>query len=90
MARVKIYGLDFTSAPSRRKPFAAVGCTLEGRVLRIESAEVLGDFEGFEGFLESGGPWVCEMDFSFGQPRPLVEALDWSSRTKVGSCPPNY
>ena len=54
----------------------AVGCTLEGRVLRIESAEVLGGFEGFEGFLESGGPWVCGMDFSFGQPRPFVEALD--------------
>lgn len=57
----------------------AVGCTLEGRVLRVESAEVLGDFEGFEGFLESSGPWVCGMDFSFGQSRPLVEALDWPS-----------
>jgi hypothetical protein len=63
MACVKIYGLDFTSTPSRRKPLVEVGCTLEGRVLRIESAEVLGGFEGFEGFLESGGPWVCGMDF---------------------------
>ncbi len=55
----------------------AVGCTLEGDTLRIESAEVLGGFGEFEGFLEKGGPWVCGMDFPFGQPRPLVEALGW-------------
>ena len=55
----------------------AVACALEGRILRVEGAEVLGGFEGFEGFLEKGGPWVCGMDFPFGQPRPLVEALGW-------------
>jgi hypothetical protein len=77
MARVEIYGLDFTSAPTTRKPLVAVGCALEGRVLRVESTEVLRGFEGFEGFLESGGPWVCGLDFPFGQPRALVEALGW-------------
>ncbi len=45
--------------------------------MRVEDAEVLGGFEGFENFLESDGPWVCGMDFPFGQPRPLVEALGW-------------
>ena len=74
---MRIYGLDFTSAPSRRKPLTAVGCTLEGDTLRVEDAEVLAGFEEFEGFLERGGPWVCGMDFPFGQPRPLVEALGW-------------
>lgn len=74
---MRIYGLDFTSAPSRRKPLVAVACALEGRVLRVEDAEVLGGFEGFENFLESDGAWVCGMDFPFGQPRPLVEALGW-------------
>ena len=77
MACVKIYGLDFTSAPSRSKPLIAVGCALENRILRVEDAGVLGGFEEFEGFLERGGPWVCGMDFPFGQPRPLVEALGW-------------
>jgi hypothetical protein len=74
---VRIYGLDFTSAPSKRKPLILVGCTLEGRVLRLEKAEALSSFEEFEGFLERGGPWVCGMDFPFGQPRALVEALGW-------------
>jgi uncharacterized protein DUF429 len=77
MAHVRIYGLDFTSAPSRRKPLIVVGCTLKGRTLHVEDAEVMADFEGFAGFLKSGGPWVCGMDFPFGQPRSLVEALGW-------------
>jgi hypothetical protein len=81
MWHVRIYGLDFTSAPSRRKPLISVGCTLEGRTLRVEYAEVLDGFEELERFLETGGPWVCGMDFPFGQPRPLVEALGW---------PPNW
>jgi Protein of unknown function (DUF429) len=74
---VRIYGLDFTSAPSRRKPLILVGCILEGCTLRIEDAEEMTGFEEFERFLESGGPWVCGMDFPFGQPRPLIEALGW-------------
>jgi hypothetical protein len=74
---VRIYGLDFTSAPSRRKPLVAVGCALSDGVLRAESAEEFTDFASFEGFLERSGPWVCGMDFPFGQPGSLVSALGW-------------
>lgn len=77
IARVRIFGLDFTSAPSRQKPLVAVGCAFDGRDLRVERAEALGGFDQFEAFLESDGPWVCGMDFPFGQPRSLVEALGW-------------
>jgi Protein of unknown function (DUF429) len=74
---VRIYGLDFTSAPGRRKPLIVLGCTLSGEVLRVEDSETLTDFGGFEEFLQSQGPWVCGMDFPFGQPRSLVAALGW-------------
>jgi hypothetical protein len=74
---VRIYGLDFTSAPSRRKPLIALGCTLEGETLRVEDSEEMTDFTGFEKFLGRPGPWVCGMDFPFGQPRSLVSALGW-------------
>jgi len=74
---VRIYGLDFTSAPSRRKPLIVLGCTLEGDTLRVEDSETLTDFGGFEDFLQREGPWVCGMDFPFGQPRSLVAALGW-------------
>ena len=74
---MRIYGLDFTSAPSKRKPLVLVGCALKDSILHVESTEVLGGFEEFERFLGSGGPWACGMDFPFGQPRPLIEALAW-------------
>jgi hypothetical protein len=74
---VRIYGLDFTSAPSRRKPLVAVLCALEDDVLRVEGSEEITDFAGFEMFLAKPGPWVCGMDFPFGQPRSLVSALGW-------------
>jgi hypothetical protein len=74
---VRIYGLDFTSAPSRRKPLIVLDCTLEGDSLRVEDSETVIDFGGFEDFLQRRGPWVCGMDFPFGQPRSLVAALGW-------------
>jgi hypothetical protein len=74
---VRIYGLDFTSAPGRRKPLIVLGCTLEGDSLRVEDSETLTDFGGFEDFLQRRGPWVCGMDFPFGQPRSLITALGW-------------
>jgi hypothetical protein len=74
---VKIYGLDFTSAPGLRKPLILLGCTLEGSLLRVEDSETLTDFGAFEDFLQGRGRWVCGMDFPFGQPRSLVAALGW-------------
>lgn len=74
---MRIYGLDFTSAPGRRKPLIALGCALGGGTLRVEGSETLTDFGGFEDFLQREGPWVCGMDFPFGQPRSLVAALGW-------------
>ena len=74
---MKIYGLDFTSAPGCRKPLIVLGCTLERVSLRVEGSQTLTDFGGFEDFLQSRGPWVCGMDFPFGQPRSLVAALGW-------------
>ena len=74
---MKIYGLDFTSAPGRKKPLIVLGCRLEDGSLRIEDSQTLTDFDGFEGFLHTPGPWVCGMDFPFGQPGSLVAALGW-------------
>jgi hypothetical protein len=76
---VRIYGLDFTSAPGRQKPLIVLGCTLSGDSLRVEDSETLTDFADFEDFLQRRGPWVCGMDFPFGQPRSLIAALGWPS-----------
>jgi len=77
---MRVYGLDFTSAPSRKKPLIALGCMLEGEILRVEDSEEMTDFARFERFLDRAGPWVCGMDFPFGQPKGLVSALGWPER----------
>ena len=45
--------------------------------MRVEDSEEMTDFAGLEKFLDKPGPWVCGMDFPFGQPRLLVSALGW-------------
>ncbi|MGF1504561.1 MAG: DUF429 domain-containing protein [Anaerolineae bacterium] len=72
-----IYGLDFTSAPRKRKPITCAVCTLEGTTLHYERIEHLTSFTQFEAFLQRPGPWVAGFDFPFGQPRDLIERLGW-------------
>ncbi len=74
---MRIYGLDFTSAPGRKKPITCVECELEKGVLRVSGLEQLTSFDQFETFLSREGPWVAGIDFPFGQPRKPVQNLAW-------------
>ena len=72
-----IIGIDFTSAPTRRKPITAATGVLAKELLRIESVRRLPSFNAFEKELAKPGPWVAGIDFPFGQPSRLVQALGW-------------
>lgn len=74
-----ILGIDFTSAPSRRKPITCARGQRRAGQLTLESIEALTDFDAFTRCLEQPGPWVAGLDFPFGQPRSLVEARGWPS-----------
>src|SRR5688572_4028859 len=74
---MKIYGIDFTSIPSPKKAITYAECTLSEKCLVLERVGSLTSFEEFEGFLRKPGPWVAGLDFPFGQPRTLIENLDW-------------
>lgn len=77
---MNIYGIDFTSAPGSRKAIIYAQCWLaEGR-LSLECLGALTSFAEFESFLRRPGPWVAGMDFPFGQPRKLIENLNWPAR----------
>ncbi len=76
---MRIYGLDFTSAPGPGNPIACAACVLENQVLSVHCLAALVNFETFENFLGSEGPWVAGIDFPFGQPRKLIEDLGWPS-----------
>jgi hypothetical protein len=74
---MRVYGLDFTSAPRREKPITCVAATLIEQALHIESLVVFECFDTFENFLGSPGPWMAGMDFPFGQPKILRRNLGW-------------
>lgn len=72
-----LLGIDFTSAPTRRKPITvARGKVLGGRV-SLQRVDLLQHFDAFEALLREPGPWIGAFDFPFGLPRELVRALGW-------------
>jgi len=74
---VNIFGLDFTSAPSPRKPITCAVCELSELTLYVKAMQVYPSFAEFEQFLRQDGPWVAAFDFPFGQPRKLLGNLNW-------------
>lgn len=74
---MRIYGIDFTSRPSRRKPTTCAVCrSAEGRLV-LEEMRPLADFLAFESLLAEPGPWVVGIDCPFGQSRRFVENIGW-------------
>jgi hypothetical protein len=74
---VKVFGVDFTSAPRRAKPITVAHGLFDKSLLRIEKIEELENFREFEALLCRPGPWIGGFDFPFGLPREAVEALKW-------------
>ena len=74
---MRIFGIDFTSAPRRAKPITAASGILKRKVLGLEAVEKLETFAAFERFLARPGPWVGGFDFPFSLPRELVRDLGW-------------
>lgn len=77
---MNLYGLDFTSAPSQKKPITRAFCELseaQPDILHLKTLDTFPTFDGFEAFLRSDGPWLAALDFPFGQPRKLITNLGW-------------
>jgi hypothetical protein len=74
---MKIYGIDFTSTPTRRKPLTCLECELDGTHLTTHRLSEWPSFQGFETVLRSPGLWIAGIDFPFGQARRFIETIDW-------------
>jgi hypothetical protein len=69
-----LIGVDFSSAPSRRKPITvARGCCSEG-VLTLDALQTLPTLDGFAALVRETGPWLGAFDFPFGLPREFVRS----------------
>lgn len=82
LAGVPVIGVDFTSAPSARKPITvAVGSVVRG-VYRLDAVHGLVTLDAFRAALGGAGPWgagpwLGGFDLPFGQPRTLIEHEGW-------------
>jgi hypothetical protein len=78
---MRVYGVDFTSAPCRAKPITVAHGRLNQNVLRVDTVEALDSFEAFESFLHSPGPWIAGFDFPFGLPRDALKEFGWLKKS---------
>lgn len=72
---VQLLGVDFSSAPSRRKPLTVARGERQGATLRLLRVDALPTLAEFERVLVEPGPWLGAFDFPFGLPRVFVESL---------------
>lgn len=76
-ASITLHGVDFTSAPRRRKGITIATGRLAGGSFRLEALATLHDFASFSGWLRQPGPWLGGFDFPFSFPRELITLLGW-------------
>ncbi len=82
-ATPELWGVDFSSAPTRRKPVVLARGHLRGSVLRLLSLQDLPTLAAFEETLRQPGPWWGGFDLPFGLPRAFVQAQDLGDNTRT-------
>ena len=75
-----LLGVDFSSAPSARKPIVLAWGERRGAVVRLERLERLPDLPAFEERLAEPQTWIGGFDLPFGLPRELVQTLGWPTQ----------
>jgi hypothetical protein len=84
----RFHGIDFSSAPTRRKPIviarlvASVPATWTAQAeaplsLVLEGFERLDSLAAFDVWLAAQRDWVAGCDFPFGLPRAFIDAQGW-------------
>ena len=73
----RIFGIDFTSAPSKGKPITCAEMLFDGQSLKFVRLAEWDSFGPFEEHLRSPGPWVTGIDFPFAQSRTFIENIGW-------------
>lgn len=72
-----LIGVDFSSAPSRRKPIVVAQGRRAGAVLMLEGLQRFDSLPAFGDWLAATPTWLGGFDLPFGLPRELVETLGW-------------
>lgn len=76
-APTALVGVDFSSAPGRRKPIVLAWGQRVGSVVRLERFERHETLADFAAWLKKPEPWIGGFDLPFGLPRELTRHLGW-------------
>lgn len=73
--------VDFSCAPSRRKPIVAAWGRRDGAVVKLDELQDVPTLDGFAELVSASAPkagtgWIGGFDFPFGLPRLFIDALD--------------
>ena len=74
---VPLIGVDFSSAPSARKPIVVAHGGCDGVGVMLARFERFTTLAAFGAWLQQRRRWIGGFDLPFGLPRELVEHLDW-------------
>lgn len=74
---MRIYGVDFSSAPRRDKQIAVAICEGGDRGLNLAGFHSFSDWPAYEQWLAREQDWIGGFDFPFGLPRHFVEKQGW-------------
>ena len=80
---MQLLGVDFTSAPTKRKTITVARGHRVGAVLRLDRIDAITTMAGFEALLAEAGPWFGAFDFPFGLPRKFVDAQGLGDSTEA-------
>jgi hypothetical protein len=80
---MQLWGVDFSSAPSARKPVVVAQGQRAGAVLRLQAVQLLPRMDAFAALLATPGPWLGAFDFPFGLPRAFVQAQGLGDTAQV-------
>lgn len=84
-----LFGCDFSSSPSRRKPIVLAFGALAGARVRLGRLQPFESLRDFGAWLAAPDQrWVGGFDLPFGLPRELVQALGWP--TDWAACMDHY
>jgi Protein of unknown function (DUF429) len=81
MSVPKLFGVDFSSTPTRKKPITVAGGRLAQwhgqEALCVETIAPLFTLDEFSQWLNQSGPWVAGFDFPFALPREFLQCVGW-------------
>lgn len=72
-----LFGCDFSSAPSPRKPIVVAVGALRGKRVTLSKLALFSTLDAWGAWLADAPEWTAGFDFPFGLPRELVETLGW-------------